>query len=68
MGKAKQDFKMKTERLETEKQLLIDENYGLRLQILDLKSLLQVKSNGKKLGQSFLKAQGGVERRKGQCV
>ena len=43
--KAKKDFEMKIEKLETEKNLLVDENFGLRLQILDLKALLQVKSN-----------------------
>ena len=56
--KAKKDFKMKIEKLETEKNLLVDENFGLRLQILDLKALIQVKSNQNNLGQSLLKAQG----------
>eukprot|EP00112_Aurelia_sp_Birch-Aquarium-sp1_P012357 Seg26.3 transcript_id=Seg26.3/GoldUCD/mRNA.D3Y31 product="hypothetical protein" protein_id=Seg26.3/GoldUCD/D3Y31 len=56
--KAKKYFKMKIEKLETEKNLLVDENFGLRLQILDLKALLQVKSNQNNLGQSLLKAQG----------
>ena len=56
--KAKKDFKMKIENLETEKNLLVDENFGLRLQILDLKAFLQVKSNQNNLGQSLLKAQG----------